>query len=49
MREILKREMNDRDNIRIWDFFSDFILNHHLFQKIKLIENSKFKHLINNF
>jgi hypothetical protein len=40
-------EMNDRDKVRIQDFFSDSKLNHHLFQKLKPIGNYKFNHLIN--
>jgi hypothetical protein len=43
---LIEMEMNDEDKIRILDLYSDTILNHHLSQKLKLIGEDKFNHLI---
>jgi hypothetical protein len=38
------------NTIYMMPFYNNkFLLNHHLFQKLKPIENSKFNHLINTY
>ena len=39
--------MNNKDKVQIQDIYSDIMLNHYLSQKLKLLGNSNFNHLIN--
>jgi hypothetical protein len=42
----LKWDVNSGDKVRTQDLCSDIMLNHQLSQKLKLIGNEKFNHLI---